>query len=268
MISHELCEANYYTPEANQKYMSVSQYKDFCGSFGQRACEAEAMAKIAGTWEEKPNKAMLIGSYVDHHFEGTLDAFQAEHPEIFRRDGSLYSDYAKAEKLIARAEADPLFMKYMSGQKQVIMVAEIFGTMWKIKMDSYIPDTAIVDLKCMASLTDQKWVRDVGYLDFVRYWGYDIQGAIYQEAVYQNTGKRLPFFIAGISKEEEPNIEIIHVTDNYLREALGIVEMNMPHVLEVKNGLLEPMRCGFCNYCRHTKVLTAPIGLADLVVGF
>ena len=83
-------------------------------------------------------------------------------------------------------------------------------------MDSYIPGVAIVDLKVMASLTKLEWVRDIGYLDFVRYWGYDIQGAIYQEVVYQNTGKRLPFYIAGISKESTPNIEIIHVQDNYL----------------------------------------------------
>lgn len=84
-------------------------------------------------------------------------------------------------------------MKYMSGEKQVIMTADLYGTPWKIKMDSYIPGVAIVDLKVMASLTKLEWVRDIGYLDFVRYWGYDIQGAIYQEVVYQNTGKRLPF---------------------------------------------------------------------------
>lgn len=62
-------------------------------------------------------------------------------------------------------------MKYMSGEKQVIMTAELYGTPWKIKMDSYIPGVAIVDLKVMASLTKLEWVRDIGYLDFVRYWG-------------------------------------------------------------------------------------------------
>lgn len=67
-------------------------------------------------------------------------------------------------------------MKYMSGQKQVIMTGELFGAKWKIKIDSYIPDVAIVDLKVMSSITELKWVKDLGYLDFVRYWGYDIQG--------------------------------------------------------------------------------------------
>ena len=73
------------------------------------------------------------------------------------------------------------------------MIGELFGLPWKIKIDSYLDGIAIVDLKIMSSLTKLEWVRDIGYLDFVRYWGYDIQGAVYQEIVYQNTGKRLPF---------------------------------------------------------------------------
>ena len=36
---------NYYSPEANQEYMSVSQYKAFMN------CEAAAMASISGKYE-------------------------------------------------------------------------------------------------------------------------------------------------------------------------------------------------------------------------
>jgi hypothetical protein len=158
-------------------------------------------------------------------------------------------------------------MKFMSGQKQVIMTGELFGAKWKIKMDSYIPDVAIVDLKVMASITDLKWVKDIGYLDFVRYWGYDIQGAIYQEIVRQNTGKKLPFYIAGATKQAEPDIRIIHVTDNYLQEALHMVEANMPRILRVKNGEAEPDRCELCDCCRHNRVLTRPISIMDLTAG-
>ena len=82
---------------------------------------------------------------------------------------------------------------------------------------------------------------------------------------YQNTGKRLPFYIAGISKESTPNIEIIHIQDNYLREARYSVEANIAHVLAVKRGEIKPTRCECCDYCRETKVLKAPIGIADLV---
>ena len=264
MIQHNLTEANYYSAEANKRYMSVSQYKEFAGSYGRRGCESLAMAKLNGEWFEEPSTAMLVGSYVDSYFEGTLDFFKADHPEVFKKDGSLKAEYLKAEDIISRAERDPLFMRYMSGEKQVIMTGEFAGAEWKIKMDSYIPDVAIVDLKVMQSLTEMKFVKDVGYLDFVQYWNYDVQGAIYQEIVRQNTGKKLPFYIAGLSKEKEPNIEVIYVSDGYLREALDKVRMNMPGILAVKAGEQEPTRCECCDYCRHTKVLSKPIGIADL----
>ena len=255
---------NYYSEEANKEYMSVSQFKSFAGTDGKLACEASAMAELNGEWEIKKTTALMIGSYVDSYFEGTLDDFKLRNPEIFTQKGTLKSDYQKAEIIIKRIEQDPYFMKCLSGEKQVIMTGELFGSKWKIKMDSYIPDTVIVDLKVMSSITKLKWVRDLGYLDFVRYWGYDIQGAIYQEIVRQNTGKKLPFYIAGATKQDEPDIRIIHVTDNYLQEALNMVELNMPRILALKSGQIKPNRCELCDYCRHTRVLTKPISIMDL----
>lgn len=263
----QLTDENYYSQEANKEYMSVSQFKDFAGTYGKLPCQFTALEKLEGRWEQEKSTPLLVGSYVDSYFEGTLDKFKAENPELFKKDGGLKADYVKAEEIIARIERDEYFMKYMSGQKQVIMTGELFGAKWKIKMDSYIPDVAIVDLKVMASITKLEWVRDIGYLDFVRYWGYDIQGAIYQEIVRQNTGKKLPFYIAGATKEKEPDIRIIHITDNYLQEALSVVETNMPRIIRVKNGEEEPDRCELCDCCRHTRVLTKPISIMDLTAG-
>ena len=203
----------------------------------------------------------------DSYFEGTLEEFKKENPEIFTQKGELKANYKQAERIIARMERDPMFMQYMSGEKQVIMTGELFGAEWKIKIDSFVRGIAITDLKVMASITKLEWVKDIGYLDFVRYWGYDIQGAIYQEIVYQNTGERPPFYIAAGTKEEEPNIEVIHVTQNYLDEAKHMVEMNMPRILRVKNGEAEPDRCEMCDCCRHTKVLKRPISITNLVAG-
>lgn len=263
----QLTDSNYYSQEANREYMSVSQFKDFSGTYGKMPCEFTALEKLDGRWEEEKTTALMVGSYVDSYFEGTLEGFKAENPALFKKDGGLKADYVKAEEIIARIERDEYFMKYMSGQKQVIMTGELFGAKWKIKIDSYIPDVAIVDLKVMASITDLKWVKDIGYLDFVRYWGYDIQGAIYQEIVRQNTGKKLPFYIAGATKEKEPDIRIIHVTDNYLQEALNMVEANMPRILNVKSKEAEPDRCELCDCCRHTRILTRPISIMDLTAG-
>ena len=232
----QLTSENYYSREANREYMSVSQFKDFVGTYGRLGCEFTALEKIEERWEDEKSTALMVGSYVDSYFEGTLAKFKAENPSLFKKDGGLKAEYVKADEIIARIERDEYFMKYMSGQKQVIMTGELFGAKWKIKIDSYIPDVAIVDLKVMSSITELKWVKDLGYLDFVRYWGYDIQGAVYQEIVRQNTGKKLPFYIAGATKEKEPDIRIIHVTDNYLQEALSVVEANTPRILSLKSG--------------------------------
>lgn len=263
----ELSANNYYSAEANQEYMSVSQYKDFAGTYGKLGCEYGAMEKLAGRWEEKKTTALLVGSYVDSYFEGSLDKFKAENPEIFKKTGDkgLKAEYLKADDIIRRIERDQFFMMCLSGEKQVVMTGELFGAKWKIKIDSYIADKVIVDLKVMSSITKHEYVRDVGYLDFIRYWGYDIQGAIYQEIVRQNTGKRLPFYIAAASKEEETNIEVIHVTDNFLKDAMSMVEAAMPRILRVKSGEVKPDRCENCDCCRYTKVLRNPITILDLV---
>ena len=156
-----LTAENYYSQEANEEYMSVSQFKDFCGTYGKMPCEFTAMEKLKGRWEEPKSKALMVGSYVDSYFEGTLDKFKAENPDLFKRDGTLKAEFVKADEIIQRIERDDYFMKFMSGKKQVIMTGELFGTKWKIKMDSYIPDIAIVDLKVMASITKLEWVRDI-----------------------------------------------------------------------------------------------------------
>lgn len=255
---------NYYSDEANRQYMSVSQFKDFNGTYGRIGCEFAAMEKLAGRWNPEPSTALLVGSYVDSYIEGTLDNFKSRNLDIFTAKGELKAPYKKAEEIIARIERDKYFMKYLSGEKQTIMTGDLFGCQWKIKMDSYIPGVAIVDLKVMSSITDLKWVKDIGYLDFVRYWNYDIQGAVYQKIVEINTGKKLPFFIAAVTKETEPDIRIIHVTQNYLDEALLIVESNINRVLMVKNGEVEPDRCDLCDCCKHNRILRRPISIMDL----
>ena len=265
-MSFVLTAENYYSQEANKHYMSVSQFKDFAGTFGKMRCEFYAMEKLKGKWTDQKTLPLMVGSYVDSYFEGTLDTFKEENPEIFTTEGALKAPYKKASEIILRIERDEYFMRFLSGEKQRIMTCNLFGCNWKIKMDSYIPGVAIVDLKVMASITKPHWVRDFGYMDFIRYWGYDIQGAVYQEVVYQNTGQRLPFYIAVATKEDEPDIRIIQVTQPYLDEALNTVESNMSRILDVKYGKAEPDRCDQCDCCRHFRVLTRPITIADLTM--
>lgn len=260
-----LTAENYFSQEAEREFLSVSQYKKFAGSLGRPGCEAKAMAELNGEWEEAKSTSLMVGSYVDAHFEGTLDLFKAKNPEIFTKQGGLKAEYRRAEEVINRIERDEYFMAHMAGQKQVIMTGELFGAQWKIKMDSYFPDVLIVDLKCMKSLREDNYLKDYGHMEFVRYWGYDIQAAIYQKIVEINTGKKLPFKIAAASKEEYPDIEVIQVEQSLMDAALAEVEKNVPSILALKNGEYEPVRCGICNYCRHTKVLTQSIWSSELL---
>ena len=73
-----LTEGNYYSQEANRKYWSVSQFKDFCGTYGMPGCEFQAMEKLVGRWYEDPNVAMLIGSYVDAWMDGGQSSLDFE----------------------------------------------------------------------------------------------------------------------------------------------------------------------------------------------
>lgn len=244
-----LTNENYYSDIANQEFMSVSQYKQFV------KCEASAMAQIRGEWKLPKTTALLVGSYVDSWFEGTLGNFYEENPEIFKKDGSLKADYIQAAQIIDRVQQDPMFMRYMSGEKQVIRTAELFGTKWKIKMDSYHPDK-IVDLKVMRSME-----RVMGK-SFVEYWGYDLQMAVYATV----EGRDLATYLAVVTKQSPPDIEIISIPKWRREELLSDVERTMPRILEVKSGKREPERCGVCEYCRATKRLTETIDFE--MVGF
>lgn len=259
MKKFKLTNENYYSQKANQKYFSVSQLKDFL------KCEAYAMAKINGEWVEPPTTPMLIGSYVDSFFEGTLEDFKARTPEIFKKDGTLKSDYIKAEKIIDRVLKDDFFMSCMSGQKQVIMTGEIFGAKWKIKMDSYIPDEAIVDLKVVQKLRDTSY-KNGWKQSFIEKWGYDLQLAVYREIVRQNTGKILPCIIAAVDKQDYPDLDCILIPDDQLKFQLEQLKWQMPHIISVKSGEIEPIRCGHCDYCRATKKLERLILPNELII--
>ncbi len=274
-----LTSENYFSSESDREHLSTSQYKNFMGTYGKHGCEAYAMAKLNGALVEnmEDSDALMIGSYVDSSFEGTLDLFKNQHPCMFKKDGSLMAKYVHAEKMIQRCERDPEFMKYMSGQKQVIMTANMFGSPWKIKIDSYHPGKCIVDLKTCQSITKVFYHKDFGYMNFLSEWGYYIQMAVYQNVEYLNQLSKcrteeekakchkLPCYIAAVSKEKVPRIKIIAVEQSLIDEALVEIERNTPKIVALKNGEYEPIRCELCDYCAETEVLTGPIWSSDLL---
>jgi len=243
-----LTNENYFSCEHSLIYMGSSQFKAFM------ECEAGALAELNGDYPREETTALLVGSYVDAHFEGSLDIFRAKHPEIFKQNGDLKAEYKQADYIISRIERDPVFMKYMAGKKQVIMTGKITGVPYKIKIDSYHEGKAIVDLKCMRDFQPQ-W-KDGRKQNFVDFWRYDIQGAIYQEIVRQNTRKQLPFIIAGATKEKETDLGLFEIPQEVLDVALAEVVEKSPQFNDIKQGKILPERCEKCNSCRFTKKLT------------
>lgn len=260
-----LTNENYYSNEANWRYMSVHQYLDFVGHMGVQGCEKRAMAALKGEYAKEKSTAMMVGSYVDSYFEGSLDEFKKENPDIFTQKGELKASYKQAEKMIARAEKDEKFMAFMSGEKQVIKTGYLFGCDWKIKMDSYIPGKAIVDLKTTSDLHRAWRVQDYGYASVAEYWAYTIQMAVYQKIVEIDTGEKLPCYLAFITKEDSPEIKLCYIDQTTLDHSLNEVEMNMGSVLMVKNGEVDPIPCGKCDFCKATEPIEEVINIADLI---
>jgi hypothetical protein len=265
----KLTDENYYSKQADFYFCSASQYKSAIGCIGRLGCEERMLAELKGKWDEPMSVDMLIGGYVDARYEGTIEKYMGQHPELFvtrgERKGELKKDFIFAEEIYKRCERDPLFSGFMSGEKQVIMTGEIEGVPFKIKMDSLLPGKAIVDLKIMQSINKVFWAKDYGHMDFIQYWGYDIQLAIYQEIYRQNTGEILPTFIAVADKGKYPDINVIYVDNYRLAECLEDVKRNAPRVQMLKRGEIEPLRCNSCDYCKSTKVLSEPIHYSTLI---
>lgn len=246
----KLTQRNYFSKKASKEYMSVSQFKSF------QKCPASALAEIKGKYKREKTTALLVGSYVDSYFENTLPKFIKENPEIFKKDGTLKAEYTQAEAIIQRILKDSLFTNYLSGKKQVIMTGEINGVKVKIKVDSLHPDK-IVDLKIMGDFAD-KYDSEKGFLPWFEYWKYDLQGAVYQEIVRQNTGEQLPFYLAAATKEKITDIDIVQIDQQMLDFALDRFKHDVEMYDAIKQGVIEPPRCEKCTYCKETKVLKEP----------
>ena len=246
----------YFSKNNNRKYCGSSQFKSFM------KCSAAALAELNEEHEREMTTALLVGSYVDAWFEGTLDIFKKEHPEVFKKDGSLKSEYVQAEEIIARVQKDELFMHYMSGKKQVVKTGFIEGIPFKIKIDSYHKGKMIVDLKVIKDFKPIYDEEEGCYLDFIRYWGYDIQAAIYQAV----EGNRLPFFICAVTKEKTPDLKVIQIPQSWIDNAMEIIKHNVEMIDMIKHGEMPPIRCEHCDYCKATKKLSRVISAEELML--
>jgi len=268
----KLNKANYYSLEADRYYMSNSQFKSFLPSY--EGCEAQAMAKLNGKFEQGSNTAFEVGHYVHAWNEGTLEEFKANNPGLYSSRGSttgqLKSEFKYANKMIDVLANDPLVMKALAGKKEVIMTTELFGIPWKVMLDSYQPEVGIfADLKTTKEMSGKFWNTDVGvYENFIYHYGYHIQMAIYAEVEKVVKGRDnwlLPHMVI-VTKQDPPDHEIIYFDYDAIEQGLHIVGKHIERVKAVKSGSVEPVRCEKCEYCRATKKIQSIKHFSELAV--
>lgn len=108
-------------------------------------------------------------------------------------------------------------------------------------------------------ITDLKVIKDLKLIfneethqkeNFINYYDYILQAALYQEIVKQNTGKQLPFIIAVCTKQEYSERALLSIPQEELDMKLEFLKGYLPHLQELKEGKIEPIFCGKCNYCK------------------
>lgn len=262
----ELNSKNYYSLEADREYMSCSQYQAFL------ECEAAEMAKLRGDYVPSKSKALIVGNYFHTAFESeeAHTEFCEENADLIykkvrKKTGEIemYSDFEKAEKMITAVKNDPLMRTFinMLGENEKILTGELFGMLWKIRLDKYIPDKRIIiDYKTTESILTLSYNAKTGRKDsFIETWDYLMRAAVYSEIEKQNAGSTEDpkFLILAVSKEEPPDkgAFLLNHRQRYDYE-LEEVKKHLAHIRQVKEGIIRPLRCGRCEYCRSTKVLT------------
>lgn len=240
-----LTAENYYSREADNAFLSASYVKAFLN------CEAAAEARRRGEYEQETNTAMLVGGLVDAILTDDANAYRLEHPEMYKKDGTLKADFAQAVQMAERAVRDPVFRAALDGEHQTILTGTIGGMPFRGKLDCYVPGERIVDLKTTKDMRPV-YIPNYGRVDFATAWNWPLQMAIYREL----EGNGLPCFLAVITKETPPDIAVIRIPDSRLDTEIEVLKTKLPRIEAVRSGLVEAKRCGKCAYCRATKILT------------
>lgn len=249
---------NYYTPEADLNTFSVSQYKLF------KQCEAKALAKVKGEYRQADNDAFLLGKYVHSWSEGTLEEFKNENPALFSTRGAtkgqLKSSFMVANKMIETLEKDSVCMKFLEGEKEVLIQGELFGVKWRGMVDILnINKGFFADLK-----TTQGIYKKYSGFNFIENYGYIEQMAVYRELIKQQFGKDLIPYIVAVTKEDIPDKAVIRIDKGYTDSKLQEMEFYVERFQAIKDGKVDPVGCGSCDYCKSVNKVSRILSLSDL----
>jgi len=147
------------------------------------------------------------------------------------------------------------------GEHEKILIFTLGGVEWKAMIDNDRPEDAqFDDLKFMKDFKD---VWDKSLRKYVAWWeryNYPRQSAVYQVACDQNLeGARRTPNIFGFSKEEITDVQWIQFSDQKILDLeIEFIEQSLPRFIEWSSGEEEAPRCGECDFCRSSKIVTFP----------
>lgn len=265
----ELNRQNYFSKEAEELYMGSSSFKAWDIFHG--GCEAKELAKRKGEWTDKVNPAFLLGSYVHAWSSDDSKEFITDHPELFKKNGSMLAKYALGDVMINVLKNDPLVETIRKGEKEQIFTGAIAGVDFKIQVDILnLEKGYFVDLKTTKNLQESYWNKELrGQQTFINKYDYQAQIAIYAEILKQNTGlvEYLDPYLIVVDKQEIPDHEVIYMGKNFITDKLEEIKSRLEHIVKVRNGLIEPIYCGKCDYCRSIKKIIKPISISEYEMG-
>jgi hypothetical protein len=244
--------------------MSVSMFKNFV------ECEARTMAELDGSYTRPSTNAMIVGSYVHAAFD-TTEAFEQFTEEnsgsIFKSRGGKYADFEKADEMIEALKNDPFCMFALEGEKEQIYTAEMFGTEWKVRVDSINHNRkSFTDIKTTQDLHKRYWSdKYTNYVSFVEAWGYVLQMAVYKRVLRENLEEDYTPYIVAVTKENPPNKVVLHFDYTRFDFEYDYIETMIERILRVKAGDAKPERCEKCDYCRSTKLLGNTMEIGELL---
>lgn len=245
--------------------MSVSQFKSFV------ECEAKTMAVLNGEYEEPHSNALIVGSYVHAAFESD-EAFREIEEKysdiIFKKRGNgKYAEFETADRMIEAIKNDKFAMFALEGEKEQIHTAELYGVPWKIKVDSVNHERKLFsDIKTTQELHKRYWSdKYEGWVSFVEAWDYVLQMAVYRKVLQDNFGREYEPYIVAVTKEEPPNLAVIHFDESRFQFEYEYIESMIGRILAVKHDDEKPVRCEKCGYCRSTRKLTGTIEVGELI---
>lgn len=254
-----LNDDNYYSFEADKEYFSVSLYKLF------KQCEAKALAKVRGEYKQADSDAFLLGKYIHSWSEGTLEEFKNDNPSLFSTRGAtkgkLKSTYQVADKMIKTLSEDKVCNNFLQGEKEIIIQGELFGVKWRGMVDILnINKGFFGDLKTTQGI----YKKYNGGLNFIEQYGYIEQMAVYRELIKQQFAVDLVPYIIAVTKEDIPDKAVIRIDKGYTDNKLQEMEFYVERFQAIKEGKVEPVGCGSCDYCKSVNKVSRILTLSDL----